>query len=66
MKKTFAFIGAAGALVAAGWLFYKYVPTNEGSALDKAKDRIVDAIFKIRDKLTSLFSKPADAPAAEC
>ena len=66
MKKTFAFIGAAGALVAAGWLFYKYVPTNEGSALDKAKDRIVDAIFKIRDKLTSLFSKPPEAPAAEC
>jgi hypothetical protein len=66
MKKTFAFIGAAGALGAAGWLFYKYVPTNEGSALDKAKDRVVDAIFKIRDKLTSLFSKPAEAPAAEC
>ena len=66
MKKTFAFIGAAGALVAAGWLFYKYVPTNEGSALDKAKDRIVDGIFKIRDKLTSLFSKPAEAPAAGC
>ena len=66
MKKTFAFIGAAGALVAAGWLFYKYVPTNEGSALDKAKDRIVGAIFKIRDKLTNLFSKPAEAAAAEC
>ena len=66
MIKTFVFIGAAGALVAAGWLFYKYVPTNEGSALDKAKDRAVEAFFKIRDKLTSLFSKPAEAPAAAC
>ena len=67
MKKTFIIVvGAAAAFAAAGCLFYKYVPTNEGSVLDKAKDRVVDAIFKIRDKLTSLFSKPAEAPAAEC
>ena len=67
MKKTFAIIAAAGALVATGWLFYKYVPTNEGSVLDKAKDRVIDAVFKMRDRLTSLFAKPdVAAPAAEC
>jgi len=66
MKKIVIVIaGGAVALVTAGFLAYKYVPTTEGSAFDRAKDRIVGVFFRVRDRA---FKATAFgfAPAPKC